>query len=1143
MAVTVLIVFSIALFYPALPVVKAANPWDAYNYAPASRTVTPAAFYNTYASNYDYVHPGDTTSESVHSFQHSGTSVANTETVLRRCTGGGSGTWISYNLKVPTGQAFTVRVDETASVTPTTKDYWVQINGTNVYHRIRTTHLAWGSCYAGVASYVFDVPASYASTGTVTIKFVSNNSNPAGDPSIAGVWTLGGNSLPDSGRGGSIANLNNLLTGGSATLSSNSGSYGAPYVILDFGKSIAGTVSFTYSCSGTQNLKFCYSNSGYYVGVAGDAQEDVKIVKDESQNVSLTGSGTWTCDTLRGAFRYLMLMKTNAGSINISNVSVAYSAAPLMSNPSAYTGYFYCNDDTINKVWYAGAYTSQICTINPNTSRGGSSSYGAWANKANCGPGTSIFTDGGKRDRLVWDGDLAIAFPTAYLSYNDTTSTKNALTMVYDGQDANGALKDCSLFRYSDVYHCWGVYAFADFILYTNDTTFLNSYWTRFKNAVSYMTGKISNGLYNTGGGNWSYTEDANSTEASSIVYMNLLKAAQLADIKGESSTATSYRNTATTIKNAINSQLWDSKGAYVESTGRRDKVSTLGTVLPITYGIADSAKTSSVLSYLNTYMKNSTGYYTVDYAGGVIPKNNSLYVGGHLLRALITANNATEAVNFMRTTWGSQLTSNVGNGSTFWETLGDDGLSFYDAYDSFGHVWSSGPTSVLTEYILGVKPETPGYVTYKVLPNPGGLTHVEGKVPVPGSKNITVSYDTNNNNSFSMTVNSSGNGGSTGTVGVPKFGKTVTVKVNNITVWDGTFHPVTGIGGANEDSKYVNLTSVQPGSYSITTVYGTAYTPTPTPTPTPTARPFTNLYDPGSHSAVQLTGSNTAGEQFTAANSFDILEVCCPSWSNNTGNLTLKLFAWNTNYATSVGGTALASQEFVNFTDNAWLRLTFTARPAGTYVWQLSNPVETVGVWKADGSANPSVAFLNGSTTSGDYESRIYYLSGPTPTPTPTATPTPTPGTTATPTPTPSQYDYVDAGESTSESAHNLQKSATSGANTEAGYTRRYSGYGTAGSWFSYDVTVPVGINTVKLEIRETYDGVRTRDYNIYLDGVLLEHYSNTSTGAGAFIYTRTPTGLSSRTGDGKLTIKFEEENPAQNYEASVADVWVKSN
>ncbi|KAJ5661408.1 uncharacterized protein N7477_009024 [Penicillium maclennaniae] len=30
-----------------------------------------------------------------------------------------------------------------------------------------------------------------------------------------------------------------------------------------------------------------------------------------------------------------------------------------------YNGWFHSDDDLINKIWYAGAYTNQLCTINP----------------------------------------------------------------------------------------------------------------------------------------------------------------------------------------------------------------------------------------------------------------------------------------------------------------------------------------------------------------------------------------------------------------------------------------------------------------------------------------------------------------------------------------------------------------------------------------------------------------------------------------------------------------------------------------------------------------------------------------------------------------------------------------------------------
>jgi len=136
-----------------------------------------------------------------------------------------------------------------------------------------------------------------------------------------------------------------------------------------------------------------------------------------------------------------------------------------------------------------------------------------------------------------------------------------------------------------------------------------------------------------------------------------------------------------------------------------------------------------------------------------------------------------------------------------------------------------------------------------------------------------------------------------------------------------------------------------------------------------------------GSPTAVQISSGQTAAMKFTAGYAddyFNAVEVNCPSYSNNIGNLTLQLFKWNTNYSTTVGGTPIASQVFTNFTDNAMLKLNFTAQPPGDYLWLLSNPTETVGVWKYGSSNTPAVCYFNGSTVTGNYISREDYVPNP---------------------------------------------------------------------------------------------------------------------------------------------------------------------
>lgn len=142
-----------------------------------------------------------------------------------------------------------------------------------------------------------------------------------------------------------------------------------------------------------------------------------------------------------------------------------------------------------------------------------------------------------------------------------------------------------------------------------------------------------------------------------------------------------------------------------------------------------------------------------------------------------------------------------------------------------------------------------------------------------------------------------------------------------------------------------------------------------------------TNLYEPFDNTVpVQLTGSNTAAEKFTATNPFNAIDVSCPSWSNNIGNLTLKLFVWNTDYNTTVNGIPIAIHKYSNFVDNALLRLDFSQQAPGTYLWLLDTPSETVGVWKCEGSTDLSVAYFNGSITTGDYRSRVFYTEKPQP-------------------------------------------------------------------------------------------------------------------------------------------------------------------
>jgi hypothetical protein len=103
-------------------------------------------------------------------------------------------------------------------------------------------------------------------------------------------------------------------------------------------------------------------------------------------------------------------------------------------------------DELLNRIWYAGAYTNQLCTIEPHygnalvhLSQINSSVSDAinvtWYNNYTITNGTSALVDGAKRDRLVWAGDMSIAVPGVVVSTDDVISIENSLNSLFDVQN------------------------------------------------------------------------------------------------------------------------------------------------------------------------------------------------------------------------------------------------------------------------------------------------------------------------------------------------------------------------------------------------------------------------------------------------------------------------------------------------------------------------------------------------------------------------------------------------------------------------------------------------------------------------------------------------------------------------------------
>jgi len=224
---------------------------------------------------------------------------------------------------------------------------------------------------------------------------------------------------------------------GTASLDSN-----GSLVIYDFGMEVGGIITVNWEAAGSGTLGLAFSEARNWTGPLSDGSDGTLHPGGDGAlftPISDTTAGAYTVPdiSLRGGFRYLSLFTTTTTSINLTLTAITLEIAyqPTWSNLTAYGGYFFSNDDLINRIWYAGAYTLQTNAVPPNTGRVFPLLDSGWANDAFLGTdGATIFVDGSKRDRATWSGDLAVALPSVFVSTGDFESARNALQLQYDLQ-------------------------------------------------------------------------------------------------------------------------------------------------------------------------------------------------------------------------------------------------------------------------------------------------------------------------------------------------------------------------------------------------------------------------------------------------------------------------------------------------------------------------------------------------------------------------------------------------------------------------------------------------------------------------------------------------------------------------------------
>lgn len=94
-----------------------------------------------------------------------------------------------------------------------------------------------------------------------------------------------------------------------------------------------------------------------------------------------------------------------------------------------------------------------------------------WYNNFTISNGTSVSTDGAKRDRLAWPGDIAISLPAILVSTYDLISLQNSIDSFYALQNTTTGMLPYVALKMDDglgeissfTYHCYSLFAMHDF--------------------------------------------------------------------------------------------------------------------------------------------------------------------------------------------------------------------------------------------------------------------------------------------------------------------------------------------------------------------------------------------------------------------------------------------------------------------------------------------------------------------------------------------------------------------------------------------------------------------------------------------------------------------------------------------------------
>ncbi|MDD2476695.1 MAG: alpha-L-rhamnosidase [Dysgonamonadaceae bacterium] len=358
-----------------------------------------------------------------------------------------------------------------------------------------------------------------------------------------------------------------------------------------------------------------------------------------------------------------------------------------------YIGSFKCDNDRLNKIWETGAYTVHLNM-------------------------QEYLWDGIKRDRLVWVGDMHPEVATINRVFGKNQVINKSLDFAKNTTPLPGWMNGMT------TYSMWWIIVHRDLYLHNGNFAYLKEQHKYLSALVNQIANQIDeNGKENLDGArflDWPTSEnpDVIHSGIQALTVLTMHSAKDIANWLNDSK-----------LERVCNEAL-NLLGKYTAKDHNNKQAAALLSLS----NIIPSDQGSSVI------LKNG-------------PHDFATFYGYYMLEALAKDGKYNEAMDIISDYWGAMLDLGA---TTFWENFNYeerlkanriDELPVQSKYDihadggnhcyiglraSLCHGWASGPTSWLTEHVLGFKVLEPGCKTVKIKPNLGNLKYAEGSLPTP---------------------------------------------------------------------------------------------------------------------------------------------------------------------------------------------------------------------------------------------------------------------------------------------------------------------------------------------------------------------------------------------------------------------------